>query len=48
MHFYVTSTLTLLQYSHTAYALQSKLLTSETELGKKYFSVTASMGEYLM
>lgn len=48
MH-HVTSTLTLLQCSHTAYAIQSKLLTSEIELlGKKYFTITVSVGEYLM
>lgn len=49
MHLYVTSTLTLLQCSRTAYAIQSKLLASEIELlGKKYFSITVSVGEYLV
>lgn len=46
MHLYVTSTLTLLLYSHMASAIQSKLLTAEIELlDKKYFSVSVLVGE---
>lgn len=49
MHLYVTSPLTLLQCSRAAHAIQSKLLTAEIELlGKKYFSITVSVGEYLV
>lgn len=48
MHLYVTSTLTLLQCSRTAYAIRSKLLTSEIELlGKKVFFNNCFSGRVL-